>query len=105
MTSDPVIAVTAATGGLGSRVASRLAAAGAAQRLVVRDPDRAPTLPGAEPARADYERPEEVRAALTGVDTLLFVSATEHPDRIALHRNAIDAAVAAGYAGSSTPRS
>jgi NAD(P)H dehydrogenase (quinone) len=96
MADDTLIAVTGATGGLGGRVARRLAAAGAAQRLVVRDPDRAPALPGAEVARARYEDPGTVRAALTGVDTLLFVSATEHPDRIGLHRGAIDAAEQAG---------
>jgi NAD(P)H dehydrogenase (quinone) len=96
MADDTLIAVTAATGGLGGRVAHRLAAAGAVQRLVVRDPDRAPVLPGAEVVPARYDDPGTVRAALAGVDTLLFVSATEHPDRIGLHRGAIDAAIEAG---------
>jgi uncharacterized protein YbjT (DUF2867 family) len=96
MADDALIAVTAATGGLGGRVARRLAAAGAAQRLVVRDPDRAPALPGANVAQARYDDPGTVRAALGGVDTLLFVSATEHPDRVGLHRGAIDAAIQAG---------
>jgi uncharacterized protein YbjT (DUF2867 family) len=96
MAEDLLIAVTGATGGLGSRVARRLAEAGAAQRLVVRDPDRAPSLPGTGVARASYDDPASVRAALTGVDTLFFVSAGEHPDRVGLHRGAIDAALAAG---------
>jgi len=41
----PLIAVTGATGELGGRVAARLAKLGIAQRLVVRDPKRAPRLP------------------------------------------------------------
>jgi nucleoside-diphosphate-sugar epimerase len=44
-----MIAVTGATGALGSRVAARLSAAGAGPlRLVVRDARRAPALPDAE---------------------------------------------------------
>jgi NAD(P)H dehydrogenase (quinone) len=40
-----LIAVTGATGVVGGRVARRLADLGVAQRLVVRDPARAPDLP------------------------------------------------------------
>ncbi|MEV7008091.1 SDR family oxidoreductase [Streptosporangium sp. NPDC051022] len=90
------IAVTGATGRLGGRVAARLAAAGADQRLVVRDPSRAPEAGGAEVARADYADGETVRRALRGAGTVLMVSATEHPDRVAQHRAFVDAAVAAG---------
>ncbi len=39
------LGVTGATGGLGGRVARALAARGVAQRLLVRDPGRAPDLP------------------------------------------------------------
>ena len=42
------LAVTGATGGVGGRVARRLAGRGVAQRLVVRDPSRAPAVAGAE---------------------------------------------------------
>ena len=90
------LAVTGATGGIGGRVARRLAGRGAAQRLVVRDPSRAPALPGAEVARAAYGDPEALRRALDGVDTLLLVSASETLGRVALHTGAVDAAVAAG---------
>jgi NAD(P)H dehydrogenase (quinone) len=96
MAEDLLIAVTGVTGGLGGRVARRLANSGAAQRLVVRDPDRAPALPGADVVQASYDDPATVRAALTGVDTLFFVSASEHPDRVGLHRGAVDAALEAG---------
>jgi NAD(P)H dehydrogenase (quinone) len=43
-----LIATTGVTGGLGGRVAQRLASRGVAQRLVARDPGRAPELAGAE---------------------------------------------------------
>ena len=90
-------AVTGATGALGSRVARRLAAAGAAQRLVVRDPGAAPDLPGAQVATADgYAHAGGMRAALAGATTLLLVSGRESADRVAEHVSAIDAAAAAG---------
>jgi uncharacterized protein YbjT (DUF2867 family) len=96
MTMTELIAVTGATGGVGGRVARRLAGAGLAQRLVVRDPTRAPELPGAETVVASYDDPATIRAALPGVDTLFLVSAHEHPDRIGLHTGVVDAAVDAG---------
>ena len=37
-----------------------------------------------------------MRAAFTGVDTLLLVSAAEHPERVRQHYAAVDAAAAAG---------
>jgi len=91
-----LIAVTGATGQLGGRVARLLAAAGIAQRLVVRDPSRAPELAGAEVAVASYGEPAALRSALQGVGTLLLVSATENADRVALQTRAVDAAVEAG---------
>ena len=90
------LAVTGSTGGLGGRVARRLADRGVAQRLVVRDPARAPELPGAEVVRAGYGDGEAMRAALDGVETLFLVSASEAFDRVRLHTGAVDAAVAAG---------
>ena len=96
---DRAIAVTGATGGLGGRVAARLADHGVPQRLLVRDAARAPDLPHAEVATFEgYDDPGGLRAALDGIDTLLLVSAAEHPDRVSLHRGAVDAAVAAGVA-------
>lgn len=91
-----MIAVTGATGQLGGRVARRLAAAGVPQRLLVRDPARAPELPGAQVATAGYAEADALKAALSGVDTLLLVSATETPGRVGLHTATVDAAVAAG---------
>lgn len=94
--TDRLIAVTGVTGAVGRRVAHRLADRGHRLRLLARDPARAPRLPGGEVRAADYADGEAMRAALAGVDTLLLVSATEHPDRVALHRTAVDAAVATG---------
>jgi uncharacterized protein YbjT (DUF2867 family) len=94
-----VIAVTGATGALGRRVADRLAAAGAAPlRLVVRDADRAPHVPGAEVVAnpGGFSDPAGLRAALSGVDTVYLVSAAEHENRLQQHFDAVDAAVAAG---------
>ena len=90
------IGVTGATGQLGGRVARRLAAAGVAQRLVVRDPGRAPQLPGADVVRAAFGDGDSVRKALAGLDTVLMVSASETVDRVVQHRTFVDAAAAAG---------
>ncbi|MDG4820356.1 SDR family oxidoreductase [Asanoa sp. WMMD1127] len=91
-----VLAVTGSTGELGRRVAQRLADAGQPQRLVVRSPDRAPTLPGATVAAADYADAAAAERALSGVDTLFMVSGAEEADRVTKHLTFIDAAVAAG---------
>jgi len=90
------IAVTGATGDLGGRVARELAARGVEQRLVVRDPARAPRLPGAEVAVASYEDSEAMARALHGTRTLLLVSGHEDPDRVSLHRKAVEGARLAG---------
>jgi NAD(P)H dehydrogenase (quinone) len=94
-----MIAVTGATGSLGRRVVDRLVAAGDAPlRLVVRDPARAPRVPGAEVVAnpGGYADPAGLRAALTGVHTLYLVSAAEAEDRLRQHLDAVHAAVAAG---------
>jgi NAD(P)H dehydrogenase (quinone) len=92
-----MIAVTGATGGLGGRVARRLAERGTPQRLVVRDPSRAPDLPSAEiKGPAVYADGDSIRAALGGVETLYFVPATEDLDRLDQHRTAIKAAADVG---------
>lgn len=96
MNSDGPIAVTGVTGGVGGRVARRLAGAGVASRLLARDPGRAPDLPGAQVARASFYEPETVREALRGVSTLFLVSASEDADRVGLHTRTVDAALAAG---------
>src|SRR4051794_39628517 len=92
-----LIATTGATGEVGGRVARRLAERGVPQRLVVRDPSRAPALDGAEVRQiAGYGDGEGMRAALAGVHTLLLIPAAEAADRVEQHFTAVDAAAAAG---------
>jgi uncharacterized protein YbjT (DUF2867 family) len=91
------IAVTGASGGVGSRVARLLAAGGHDPRLVVREPARAPDLPGADVRQArSYAAREEMRAALDGADTVFLIPATESIDRVEQHRTALEAALEAG---------
>jgi NAD(P)H dehydrogenase (quinone) len=96
MAGTGTYAVTGVTGGLGGRVAGRLAERGVGQRMVVRDPGRAPELAGAEAVAATYHDGEAMRQALDGVGTLFMVSASEAADRVRLHTTVVDAAVAAG---------
>jgi uncharacterized protein YbjT (DUF2867 family) len=92
-----MIAVTGATGRLGGRVARELAARGVPQRLVLRDPSRAPRLEHTEVVSVpSYGDTPAMRDGLRGVDTLFLVSGREQKDRVAEHVSAIDAAVAAG---------
>src|ERR1700730_9087499 len=94
-TSTPLIGVTGSTGQLGRTAATRLAAPGSPQRLLVRDLVRAPQLPGAEVVQASYEDGPAMREGLKGVQTLFLVSGYG-VDRLEQHYSAIDAAVAAG---------
>jgi NAD(P)H dehydrogenase (quinone) len=108
-----MLAVTGATGEVGGRVAVRLAKLGLAQRLIVRDPKRAPHLPGAEVVQASsYGDAVAMGRALAGVETLFLVSAqdlmgfirrcTENKvptppyDRVQQHVAAVAAAAAVG---------
>ena len=92
-----MFAVTGATGYVGGAVARGLAARRVAQRLVVREPARAPVLAGAEVRGArSYGDGKAMRAALEGADTVFLVPAEESADRVTQHRRAVDAAVAAG---------
>jgi NAD(P)H dehydrogenase (quinone) len=90
------VVVTGVTGGLGGRVARRLAERGVGQRLVARDPGRAPELAGAEVAAGSYDDRDSLRRAFDGAGTLFMVSASEDPDRLRLHANVVGAATDAG---------
>lgn len=108
-----MLAVTGATGEVGGRVAARLSRLGLAQRLIVRDPARAPRLRGAEIVHASsYGDAAAMERALEGVERLFLVSArdrfgvahisaknrtTPPPyDRLQQQLAAVDAAAAAG---------
>lgn len=88
------LAITGSTGQLGGIVARDLADLG--PRLIVRDPARAPDLPGAGIVAAPYDDLGAAIAALVGVDVLFMVSAAESPTRREQHRTFIKAAARAG---------
>lgn len=99
-----MILVTGATGQLGlhivQQLAVRLPAAGVGRLAVsVRNPERAAALAarGIEVRSGNFDEPEALRATFAGASRLVIVS-TDGPkaQRIAQHRNAIEAARAAG---------
>lgn len=92
----PTLAVTGATGAVGGLVARALAAAGIAQRMIVRDAARAPQLPHAAVVEAEYGDAEASARVLEGVDTLFLVSATESADRLEQQRSFVEQAAKAG---------
>nr|WP_295107356.1 NAD(P)H-binding protein [uncultured Caulobacter sp.] len=91
------IAVTGATGQLGRLVIEDLKTRVPAGEIVAlaRDPVKAADLSVAVRA-ADYAKPETLSAALAGVDALLLISSDAVGQRVAQHRNVIEAAKAAG---------
>lgn len=92
-----IIAVTGATGQLGHLVVEQLKTRVPAESLValVRDPAKAVDL-GVEVRAADYDEPATLAAALAGVDVLLLISSDAIGQRVAQHRNVIEAAKATG---------
>ncbi|MBO9546575.1 SDR family oxidoreductase [Caulobacter sp.] len=91
------IAVTGATGQLGRLVIEDLKTRVPAGDIValVRDPAKAADL-GVAVRVADYAQPETLATALAGVDTLLLISSDAVGQRVAQHRNVIEAAKVAG---------
>jgi uncharacterized protein YbjT (DUF2867 family) len=91
------LAITGATGALGGLVARALEGSDfrADVRLVVRDPSRAPSFDG-DIRVCDYGDEAASLHALSGVDTLFMVSASESADRREQHRTFIRAAASAG---------
>ena len=93
------IAVTGATGALGSRVAARLADRGVPQRLVVRDLARVPAIAGVQAVAmgaGGYRDQTALTEALGGCSTMFLVSAREAEQRVVEHAHAVRAAVDAG---------
>jgi uncharacterized protein YbjT (DUF2867 family) len=91
-----MIALTGATGAIGSRVA-RLLTRNHPCRLLVRETSTAAVAAGAEVARIrSYTDESGLRSALTGCDTLLLVSARESADRVREHKTVVDTARASG---------
>jgi NAD(P)H dehydrogenase (quinone) len=94
------IVLTGTTGHVGGGAARELAAAGHPLLQIVRDPARAPSLPGAETAVvAGMDDREGLLAACRPGDRVFMVSAwTGHEERLRLHRAFVDAAADAGVA-------
>ena len=95
------IAVTGASGPFGRHAIEVLLSRGipAGQIVaIVRDPAKVGDLRerGVTVRPGDYSDPASLRAALTGVDRLLFVSGSEVGQRVAQHRAVVDAAKEAG---------
>lgn len=92
------IAVTSASGKLGASIVRNLIDLIGKDRVIgiARTPSRAEHL-GVEIRKGDYDSPEELNAALKGVDSVLLVSGMAEPQQRTLqHRNVIEAAKANG---------
>ena len=94
------IAITGATGQLGNLVIEQLLQLTAAQNIVVlvRNVDKAEhfKVQGIELREFDYDRPETLVPALSGIDKLLLISANEIGRRTPQHQAVINAAKVAG---------
>ncbi|NQX18118.1 NAD(P)H-binding protein [Rathayibacter sp. VKM Ac-2857] len=96
-----MIIVTGATGALNGATVDHLLDALPASEIVVvaRDPAKAARFAekGVVVRRGDYAEPASLPGAFAGADQLLLVSSNDPgADAVALHRAAVDAAVAAG---------
>lgn len=96
-----LLAVTGATGHLGRLAIESLIERGTPAGDIVaigRSVDRIADLQerGVQVRAADYAKPQELAAALEGVDRLLFISSSAVGQRVAQHRNVVNAAQAAG---------
>ncbi len=95
-----MIAITGASGHLGRLVIDQLLKQVAADQVaaLARTPAKVADLAarGVQVRAADYNRPETLLPALTGVDKLLLISSSEIGQRTAQHRNVIKAAAEAG---------
>ena len=91
------IAVTGATGQLGRLAIAALKARVPASGIVAlaRDPAKAADL-GVPTAAFDYDRPESLAAALSGVEVLVLISSNDFSARFKQHESVIAAAKAAG---------
>jgi NAD(P)H dehydrogenase (quinone) len=95
------ILITGASGHLGRLAVEALLARGAAPADLVagvRSPEKAADLAarGVQVVELDYDRPETAAAAMSGVDSVLLISASVPGARVPQHRAVIDAAAAAG---------
>ena len=91
-------AITAVSGQLGREIALKLIDKVGSENVMglARTPARVEGL-GIEVRAGDYDKPDELRASLQGIDALVLVSGMAPPkDRIQQHSNVIEAAREAG---------
>src|ERR1700682_290588 len=94
-----MIVVTGSTGRVGGLVARRLESGGHPMRLLVRDPQRAPEIHGAQVPRAEYGDQAALAEGLRKGDRVFMVSLWIGGDtRLDLHRSFIEAAAKADVA-------
>jgi NAD(P)H dehydrogenase (quinone) len=95
------IAVTGATGGVGSRVVHHLLARAGRPPVVAlaRRPDAVPVAEGLTVRHADYDDPGSLRVALAGVDTLVFISSDGVAETMRRHHEHVVAAAVAAAVG------
>jgi len=92
------IAVTAASGQLGSSIVERLKKEIGRENVIgiVRTPEKASHL-GIEVRKGNYNSHEDFILALKGIDSVLLISGMDDPEkRIQQHRNVIEAAIQNG---------
>lgn len=76
-----MLLVTGATGNNGSEIIKRLAMQNVPVRAMVRDRAKAMTAPNVEVVEADFDRPETLLSALSGVDrAFLLTNSSEHAE-------------------------
>ncbi|MFC5624773.1 SDR family oxidoreductase [Algoriphagus winogradskyi] len=88
------IAVTAASGKLGTSIIQELTVAIGSQNVIglARNPEKAQHL-GVEIREGDYSDPDSLKNSLNGVEALVLISGMDDPrERIQQHRNVINAA-------------
>ncbi len=91
-----MIGVTAATGGVGSRVVRHLRARADRPEVVAlaRRPDAVGDADGLRVRHADYDDPASLRAAFAGLDTLVFISSDGVAEKVRRHHERVVAAIA-----------
>lgn len=94
---NETVAVTGATGALGSRIAAELAKRDVPQLLVARNPTSLPKLANAQHrGPAEYSDSAAMRRALDGASALILISGHPTGRRLEEHASAVEAALAVG---------
>jgi dTDP-D-glucose 4,6-dehydratase len=95
-----MILVTGATGHLGSAIINYLLKKLSASQIValVRDVSKAADLKekGVDIRIGNYEDSASLDKAMQGIEKVLLIAGTDEENRVALHRNVVDAAKSAG---------